>query len=134
MTPPMTAETLRALADEVEGLPMQGNFDVECRILTTLFPEIDVTHGVATWTSGGSAGTRISIPAYTRSIDAAAALMPAGWFVDIEIGAGRGLVEADAPGDRYAFCDVPGPEAIMRTACALRAIAADIEAKEGADD
>lgn len=126
----MTAEALRALADEVEGLPTQGNFDVECRILTTLFPEIDVTHGVATWTSGGSAGTRISIPAYTRSIDAAAALMPDGWSPEIiKVQHRWRAMGIPSPGG-IAVVGFGATEPLARTACALRAIAADIEAKE----
>lgn len=141
----MTADptALRLLAEEVEKLTGRGSFDIECRIVGALYP-VRIDGASAIWTEDGMAGTRSRIPAYTRSIDDAAALMPAGWWVDIEAPSDdvpdRGLVEARRwqdvgdNGERhelYEFCDVPSTEAIMRTACALRAIAAEREGKNG---
>lgn len=64
------ARALRDLAQEVERLSKEGDFDVECRILTTLYPQVEVMHGIALWTEGALGGTRIRVDSYTRSIDA----------------------------------------------------------------
>lgn len=121
------ARVLRDLAEEVERLPKEGSFDVECRILTTLYSQVEVMHGVATWTEGDCGGTRIRIDNYTRSIDAAADLMPAGWSPEIvKVQRRCRAMGIPCPGG-VSVVGFGATEALARTACALRALAADLE-------
>lgn len=126
------ARALRDLAQEVERLSKEGDFDVECRILTTLYPQVEVMHGIALWTEGALGGTRIRVDSYTRSIDAAAALMPAGLAIKVErdpsVPSAPWRVQAtrvDRP-PHYVVNGHARTEALARTAAGLRAIAADL--------
>lgn len=66
----------------------------------------------------------------TASIDAAAALMPEGWSPEIiKVQHRWRAMGIPSPGG-IAVVGFGATEPLARTACALRAIAADIEAKE----
>ncbi len=123
----MTADraTLLALAEEVEQLTGPSR-EVDGRIWLAANPDVD-----AYFKGMDTSRAQYGAPAYTGSRDAAAELMPEGWWVTASLpssGPKCGLVEAQkGGGELYAFCDVPSTEAIMRTACALRARAAEME-------
>lgn len=119
------AQVLRELADEVEGLDGQSR-DVDAKIGTALSIKIKPEY---MW--GQS-------PRCTGSIDAAAKLMPAGWSATVVVNATWSGVTAypPEPADHdpveHRTDDVEGQaatEPLARTACALRALAADLEAK-----
>lgn len=128
------AQVLRELADEVESLSKEGSFDVECRILTALYPQVHVAGGVALWIDEDRPAVRVRIRSCTRSIDDAADLMPEGWFASVR-------QTLDGVWSTWARRAVPlgmqpepprgcaRTEALARTACALRALAADLEGK-----
>lgn len=106
--------TLLSLADEVERLTGPDRGELNWRIAVAIG----------------------DIPApreqpffrFTNSIDAAAGIMPKGWFVRVQGEAGAcWIVEATGPteGD-YAISDVAKSEPLARTAAALRAMAGGV--------
>ena len=126
------ARVLRELAEEVERLSKEGSFDVECRIIPALFPEINVTAGVATWMSKWTPGTRVKIPSYTRSIDAAMAMKPKRWRLanlreePTEIGGWHAAGHRPSPGVAVES-GTARTAALAIAALWLRALAADLE-------
>lgn len=75
--------------------------------------------------------SEVPVARVTGSIDAAANLMPEGWCAGVDERTGPNVWAARAKPERgvpaWAFA---ATEPLARTACALRAIASDLEAKE----
>ncbi len=122
MTPPMTAEALRALAREVEG-PFGAGRSVNEKIGAAVGLNINPKH-----IHGGA-------PGYTRSIDAAMAMKPLRWRLaalreePADVGGWHATGFRSPPGNALES-GTARTAALALTACWLRAIAADIEAKE----
>lgn len=106
------AQALRDLAQEVEGLDGPSR-ETEKRIWRALNPHA----------YGFSAN---QAEAYTGSIDAAAGLMPERWSPEI-VHRGNLWRVWGRPSSGICVFGHGTTEAVARTACALRAIAADLE-------
>lgn len=140
------AETLRALADEVEGLG-GADEEMDARVTAAIGALLDpypaAVQGVVRYEAklhrkkwivaralNGTPITDFRVRQCTSSIDAAAALMPAGWLPEIvKVHHRWRAMGIPSPGG-IAVVGFGATEPLARTACALRAIAADIEAKE----
>lgn len=117
------ARVLRDLAEEVERLD-GPNRETEKRIWRALNPH---AYGFAVNQAG----------AYTGSIDAAAGLMPDGWFVKVMKNNHNWWVcvaKSRAYNEAWGYDTIAATEALARTACALRALAADLEGADAGTD
>ena len=115
------AKVLRELADEVERLDGSSR-DMDARIWLAMHPESGAFNAgplYLGYIAHGDWPRPMRAPSCTDSVDVAADLMPAAWRrrIDIFAKGGRGREE-----DGRAKT-----EALARTACALRALAADLE-------
>lgn len=131
----MDGEMMRALADEVEGSDALGAHDLDLRIVAAT-QAVEIRDGLPWWIGGGAlSGQVVRTPHYARSVDDAAALMPAGVAIKIEhdpsVPGAPWQVQAvrvDRP-PHYVVNGHARTEALARTAAGLRAIAADLGAE-----
>ncbi len=125
------AQALRELADEVEGLPGPSR-QTDPRIERAVHGSVPLH-----WAARGGVITdglddrNDFIARYTGSIDDAAKLMPPGWSGKVEFSAQRVVAHAWHAEHRGVRVEAR-TEPLARTACALRALAADLEGKTDA--
>lgn len=132
------ARILRDLAEEVERLEMPIRA-INLRIWRACAPgdaeraywnqRPMISKGTPDDEAAAIAWGRVTPPEYTRSIDAAAKLLPGRWSPEIVKVQHRWRARGIPPGG-ISVVGFGATEPLARTACALRALAADLE---GAD-